>query len=89
MCGFCCLRGGAFASDIADIVSVTFPICRKNTVFVFVCFFLLGFNKINSFFLFSKLRHGMSLGIDFGVWQMMVQHLLFFGREILENHDVL
>jgi hypothetical protein len=54
-----------------------------------VCFFLLGFNKINSFFLFSKLRHGMSLGIDFGVWQMMVQHLLFFGREILENHDVL
>jgi len=30
---------GVFASDIADIVSVTFPICRKNTVFLFVFFF--------------------------------------------------
>lgn len=29
---------GVFASDIADIISVAFPICRKNTVFVSVFF---------------------------------------------------
>jgi hypothetical protein len=57
--------------------------------FCFCFFCCLGSIKFNSFFLFSKLRHGMSLGTDFGVWQMMVQHLLVFWRESLKNHDVL
>jgi hypothetical protein len=57
--------------------------------FCFCFFCCLGLIKFNSFFLFSKIRHGMSLGTDFGVWQMMVQHLLVFWRESLKNHDVL
>jgi hypothetical protein len=46
VCGFCCLRGGLLASDIADIISVTFLICLKNTVFCFC----LGLIKSTPFF---------------------------------------
>jgi hypothetical protein len=49
VCGFCCLRGGLLASDIADIISVTFLICLKNTVFCFC----LGLIKSTPFFFFS------------------------------------
>jgi hypothetical protein len=83
VCGFCCLRGGCLLPTVQVLYQLHFQFVAKIR-FLFVCFlfFLLGFNKICSFFLFSKLRHdGMSLGIDFGVWQMMVQHLLFFFGE--------
>jgi hypothetical protein len=91
VCGFCCLRGRCLLPTLQILYQLHFQFVAKIRFlfFVFCVFFLLGFNKIYSFFLFSKLHHGMSLGRDFGVWQMMVQYLLFFWREILENHDVL